>query len=102
MLVANVQEFNLSVNFAGYICQRDWGVFGGENGGGKRLRADIGIEPYPICGTGPTFLFFQIPIFLSGILRLQTHVGQCLKFLLSRQWEPPTNGGTNSNDNSPC
>ena len=40
MLVANVQEFNESVNFAGYIAQRDWGVFVGENGGGQRLRAE--------------------------------------------------------------
>ena len=48
------------------------------------MRADFSIKPYSIFGTGPTFLPLQIPIFLIGILLLQTQlVGQYLQFLLS-------------------
>ena len=65
-----MQEFNESVNFAGFICQRDWGVFVGENGSGQRLRADIGIELYTIFGTGPSVFLLPIslyPAVLAGI-----------------------------------
>jgi hypothetical protein len=37
-----------------------------KNGGGERLRAEIGIETYTIFGTGPPFLLFQIPILFVG------------------------------------